>query len=211
MMTPSDIKTLYQQEGYVVVPGLLGTHKQVLDLRRAAERVIQRTRQGDWPHRRPVGRQFPPYDAEEKDVWGVQHLMHPDLHESSFSAWYTSDGLLNVIKELLGCQDGDLQMELFNLLINPVSHDFALRWHRDDIPDDATEEEEHKALNVWHHGVQWNTALYEDACLLIVPRSHKYPRTQEQREKSSGFTLDDPLDMPGSIRTTLQRMYLDSI
>lgn len=46
-----------------------------------------------------------------------------------------------------------LLLELFNLLINPESHDFALRWHRDDIREDATPEEELKALNIWYYGV----------------------------------------------------------
>jgi hypothetical protein len=43
--------------------------------------------------------------------------------------------------------------ELFNLLINPVVHNFALRWHRDDVRGDATTEEERDALAIWHHGV----------------------------------------------------------
>lgn len=43
--------------------------------------------------------------------------------------------------------------ELFNLLINPLHHDFALRWHRDDVRENATEEEEAKALAAWTHGV----------------------------------------------------------
>lgn len=50
-----------------------------------------------------------------------------------------------------------LVIELFNLLINPLCHDFALRWHRDDIPEDATFADEAKALKVWHHGVCKNT------------------------------------------------------
>lgn len=44
--------------------------------------------------------------------------------------------------------------ELFNLLINPVSHDFALRWHRDDVPESTPEIEEQEALNIWHYGVR---------------------------------------------------------
>ena len=44
-------------------------------------------------------------------------------------------------------------IELFNLLINPGSHEFALRWHRDDVRENASEDEEIKALSVWHHGV----------------------------------------------------------
>jgi hypothetical protein len=43
--------------------------------------------------------------------------------------------------------------ELFNLLINPERDNFALRWHRDDVPENATEEQEREALARWHHGV----------------------------------------------------------
>lgn len=43
--------------------------------------------------------------------------------------------------------------ELFNLLINPTRNNFALRWHRDDVPEDASEEEEHRILNSSHFGV----------------------------------------------------------
>jgi len=52
--------------------------------------------------------------------------------------------------------------------------------------------------------VQWNTALYEDDCLYVVPGSHKVPRTPEQRvHSSSPDPPKNPLDMPGSIRVTL--------
>ena len=43
--------------------------------------------------------------------------------------------------------------ELFNMLINPETHDFALRWHRDDIRETASEEEECNALGKWNGGV----------------------------------------------------------
>ena len=39
------------------------------------------------------------------------------------------------------------------MLINPESHAFALRWHRDDVREKATENEERQALSIWHHGV----------------------------------------------------------
>lgn len=44
-------------------------------------------------------------------------------------------------------------LELFNLLINPEHHDFALRWHRDDVKESATEQEEFRALAASHYGV----------------------------------------------------------
>lgn len=44
--------------------------------------------------------------------------------------------------------------ELFNMLINPESHAFALRWHRDDVREKASEDEERQALSIWHYGVR---------------------------------------------------------
>jgi hypothetical protein len=50
-----------------------------------------------------------------------------------------------------------------------------------------------------------NSALYTDSCLFIVPRSHKIPRTKEQRLLSLGQVPENPLDMPGAIQLVLQR------
>lgn len=44
-------------------------------------------------------------------------------------------------------------IELFNLLVNPSTHSFALRWHRDDVFEGASEEEEFNVLNSSHYGV----------------------------------------------------------
>ncbi|KAF5347783.1 hypothetical protein D9756_010268 [Leucocoprinus leucothites] len=204
MAADSTIKATYNDQGFVVIPGLISPEDWA-ELETACQRVIQKTRDGTWHHRRTVGKQFPPFNNDNPDSWGVQHVMHPQLNEPAFAKWYTSDKLLKVVKELLGCTDEELQLELFNLLINPLGHDFALRWHRDDVNEKASEEEERNALQVWGHGVQWNTALYTDSCLYIVPRSHKTVRTQEQRRLSE--TLDppeNPLDMPGAVQLTLQ-------
>ncbi|SJL06552.1 related to phytanoyl-CoA dioxygenase family protein [Armillaria ostoyae] len=200
----SALKNQFTSQGFVIVPDLVSPSDLTL-LRTACEDVVERTRSGRWSLRRTVGKQFPPYDADDDDSWGVQMLMHPELGHPIFAEWYTSDALTSVVKELLGCEEEVLQMELFNLLINPISHDFALRWHRDDVKGDASLVEEKAALALWNHGIQWNTALYEDACLYVVPGSHSVPRTPEQRMHST--TMDapaDPLDMPGAIPVVLK-------
>ena len=106
--------------------------------------------------------------------------MHPDLSEPAFAHWYTSPALRAIAAELMGCTDEQLQMgacelpchypyyvpsphstahippdliELFNILINPTSHDFALRWHRDAVDGTASEEEEARILKVAQYGV----------------------------------------------------------
>ncbi|TCD70357.1 hypothetical protein EIP91_003709 [Steccherinum ochraceum] len=205
-----EYRTIYDTQGYVVLPRtLLIPSQDVFDaLLTAANNIAAKTRSGAWPHRRIVGRQFPPFDLEgEDDAWGVQHVMHPDLAGDAkvLAEWYTSPEVCKVVCTLVGCREEELQMELFNLLINPQSHNFALRWHRDDIRGDATTEDEENGLAAWNFGVQWNTALYKDSCLYVVPGTHKVPRTSAQRAHSS--TLDppeNPLDMPGSIPLTLQ-------
>jgi len=73
------------------------------------------------------------------------------------------------------------------------------------VRENATTEEEIQALTAWSHGVQWNTALYTDSCLYIVPKSHKMPRTEAQRALSMMLEPPkDPRDMPGAIQVTLQ-------
>jgi hypothetical protein len=142
----SSLKAQYDENGFVIVPGLVSPEER-LALEDACKTVISKTRSGEWSHRRTVGKQFPPFDNENPDSWGVQHIMHPDLNEPVFAKWYTSDPLISAAKQLLGCREEDLQMgescmhlpilkyivlmlgclqELFNLLINPLSHHFAL-------------------------------------------------------------------------------------
>ncbi|KAH8109091.1 hypothetical protein DFH11DRAFT_1861801 [Phellopilus nigrolimitatus] len=201
----STLKETFDRSGFVIVDNLI-PEGQFTELRDASARVVAKTRSGQWPHRRVVGKQFPPFDSDNLDSWGVQHVMHPDLSEPAFAKWYTCDELVGVMRELLDCEEEDLQMELFNLLINPELHEFALRWHRDDVRENATNEEEIEALSFWHHGIQWNTALYKDSCLYIVPGSHNVPRTPEQRALSETLEAPkDPLDMPGVLQVTLKR------
>ncbi|KAG8955475.1 hypothetical protein FRC04_008826 [Tulasnella sp. 424] len=148
---------------------------------------------------------FPPFEGDETDVWGVQHLMHPELEEPVFAEWYGSQCLREVCCELLDCRPDDLQMELFNLLINPSQKPFALRWHRDDIPATVDETEELARLKISSFGVQWNTALLADESLYVVPGTHKATLTPSQRALCTPAAPTNPLDMPGAIKVPLRR------
>ena len=85
-LSRDEIKAFYDAEGYVIIPNLIGSDEQLLALERATERDIAKTRAGEWPHRRTVGKQFPPFDTKsaQPDVWGVQHVMLPELGERGF-------------------------------------------------------------------------------------------------------------------------------
>lgn len=174
------------RDGFVVIPSAISP-TQLEQLRAATQEVASLARAGQWPNVRTLPKQFPPWPknspqvAREHGIWGVQSIMHPDLpHSGEFVAMYFSDAVVGPTKELLQCEDDDLVMELFNLLVRP-DRDFELRWHRDDIPATATPEEELARLNQPAYSAQWNLALYDDASLIVVPGSHTRARTETER------------------------------
>lgn len=170
-----------ERDGFVVVKSIVSPEK-LQTLRDAAIKVEAMARRGEWPHIRTVGKQFPPWQWEpEKGIWGVQHLMNPELpgHEI-FTELYFSEEVLSIVRELLQCEDDQLVMELFNMLVRPDG-DFELRWHRDDIPAEATAEEEMERLGHPGFHAQYNFALWEDESLVLVPGSHARARTDTER------------------------------
>lgn len=112
-MTISPLKATYDDQGYVLVPSLIPSDL-LPALRTACDRIIAKTRAGIWPHRRTVGKQFPPFDDANPDSWGVQHVMHPALGEPVFAQWYTSEALRSVAATLLACETGTLQMGTYD-------------------------------------------------------------------------------------------------
>ena len=113
-LSKSQLKATYEDQGYVLVPDLIPPDL-LPSLRAACDRVVTKTRAGAWPHRRTVGKQFPPFDDTNPDSWGVQHVMHPELGEPVFARWYTSEGVRATAAALLGCDMGALQMGALSL------------------------------------------------------------------------------------------------
>lgn len=189
---PEALLRQYRDQGYIILDGVLSSDASsplhVDSLRQSADVATQLTRDGSWTHRRVVGNAFPPFTKDNRDSWGVQHLMNPQLdtlassHTTSslskqFQQFYGSSPLIEIASLLIGAEANEMQMELFNLLINPDSHRFALGWHRDDVRPDVSQAEEEARLQTPTYGVQFNTALYDDDCLFIVPATHRRLRT----------------------------------
>ena len=195
----AQLKEAIDRDGFVIVPSGL-SEGQLENLRRACKTVTDLARDGKWPNIRTLPRQFPPWPSDpSQGIWGVQQLMNPDLpgHEL-FTKTYFSDTTISAVQELLGgCSEDELVMELYNLLVTP-DRNFELRWHRDDIPPTASPDEEMARLSkpAWH--AQWNMPLYPDSSLILVPKSHARPLTDEERQA-------DPLEpnMPGQIHVQL--------
>lgn len=193
---PSYLDSL-QRDGFVKIPGLF-SGDELASLRTAAENAASFARAGKWPHFRTVPKQFPPWPktpppASEGGIWGVQHLLHPEFPgRQEFARVYFSDKILAVAEDLLGLKrdevgnDELLVMELFNMLVAPETKNFELRWHRDDIPETASAEDELKLLhakspNGKQSHAQYNLALCPDASLVVIPGSHRRARTDTER------------------------------
>jgi hypothetical protein len=228
----SSLRAELAENGFVIQRQILSAD-ELSALRGAASRTTARARSGHWPDVRTVGKQFPPWrtptpgSPPKEGIWGVQGLLNPALGPDAdvFAQSYFHDKVLDVAKALLTyeadgdagqCEDEDLVLELYNMLVRPES-DFALEWHRDDIPRTASVEEEEERLGVasartdregangkatkrkryWN--TQWNLALYPDDSLVVVPGSHVRARTPAERAAS-------PLepDMPGQLVVHLE-------
>ncbi|CAN3358254.1 hypothetical protein DICA3_F36796 [Diutina catenulata] len=177
-------------QGFTVIRGFL-TPEEVTKYKKAAKDVVEYAREGKWPDVRTRGKQFPPWPKNfSPDIWGVSGLLHPDLGENGelskpFHDLYACNKILDVASDILQQPHDKLSMELFNMLINPLT-DFGLDWHRDTIKPECTPEEEaEQLLKDPYAGTQFNLALTEDPCLIVVPGSHKRVRTEEEREKTT--------------------------
>lgn len=97
-----------------------------------------------------------------------------------------------IVIDILQTNPDNVSMELLNMLINPLT-DFDLEWHRDDIKPEVSPEEELSQLNVPYSGCQFNLALEEDECLIVIPGSHKRIRTEEERQKTTDDSKKKPI------------------
>jgi hypothetical protein len=195
---PSKLRDSLARDGFVRIPSALAPD-QLEALRAACQCVAQLARAGDWPHVRTLPKQFPPWNADvSKGIWGVQHLLHPDLpYHDTFAASYFASYIITSVTDILQCSPDDLVLELYNLLIRPDA-DFALRWHRDDIGPDVSAQEELDRLQEPMLHAQWNLALYRDQSLIVVPGSHVRARTEEERRAGP---FED--NMPGQTIVTM--------
>ena len=183
-----------QRHGFVHLRSLLSA-EQLAILRASSSEITQLARNGQWPHIRTVPKQFPPWPKEPpcregRVLSGESSIYcHPLMPgRDTFAEIYFSNTILDIVKELVGLactrdDDEKLVMELFNLLVSPSGkRDFELCWHRDDVRPDVSPDEEQGQLDEKAPGgrqlhAQYNVALYEDSSLVVVPGSHRRPRT----------------------------------
>lgn len=204
---PHELYDQIQKDGFAVVRGFL-SQDEIDKYLPAAERAIELSREGKWSQVRTRGKQFPPWPKNfSPDIWGVSGLLDPkwgDLDPALppiFQDFYAQPKLLDAASDSLQVERSGLVMELLNMLINPLT-DFGLDWHRDDIKPEATAEEELAKLSLPETGTQFNLALRDDACLIVIPGTHKRARNAEERAKTAGESRQE--DIAGQLLVELK-------
>jgi ectoine hydroxylase-related dioxygenase (phytanoyl-CoA dioxygenase family) len=175
MLSQSQL-TRFREQGYFILDPAV-PEGMLEPLRKATRRVTAKARAGEWPHVRRAG---------DDDIWGVSHLLHPDLEEPIFAEYIASSVVLDVVADMLDVpqeeKEQKLQLELVNMLVNPGVRDHEIGWHRDLIREDVEPDEEVRRLSELQTAVQWNTPLYAESSLRIVPGSHTRAKTAEERD-----------------------------
>ncbi|KAK6535892.1 hypothetical protein TWF281_000143 [Arthrobotrys megalospora] len=191
----------FERDGFVIIDDVL-PQDLFTAAKEACDIAVEKGRKEEWPYRRIVGKAFPPWPPSGPDIWGIQHLMHPDLKLPIFKQIYTNPKLLSTACAVLSLPSAEsLQLELFNLLINPHTTPFSLPYHRDTIPAPTPPEEEARLLTRPRTGTQYNLALYDDACLIVVPGSHRRPKTAEE---AATLKENDKAPLKDEIRVVLK-------
>ncbi|KAK4621870.1 hypothetical protein CLAFUW4_07130 [Fulvia fulva] len=128
------LRAVLARDGFVRIAQAFSP-EEVHPFQQACKRTVDLARAGKWPYFRTLPKQFPPWtDDVSQGIWGVQHLLHPDMPEKeTFEKSHFGDTMVNAVTALLQCSRDELVLELCNMLVRP-DRDFALRWHRDDMP-----------------------------------------------------------------------------
>lgn len=170
-MALKEVVEQYRTRGYFVVEDAVAPDMLAL-LLQAARRVKQKVRSGEvdlFTHRTPEG-----------DAWAVRGLLAPEFGEPVFADYLMSDPVMKYVAPFLG---SELRLGGVLLFTTPHTADWSGGWHRDFGKNerDGSYEVEMEILNRPMNRLKWHLALVDDACLQLVPGSHRRYRTDEER------------------------------
>ncbi len=169
--------THFQEQGYVIVPGL---DLDLLEpLRRSSAAKVE-----EWS-KLPI--------EQARDRYWL--YFRPGVDDQAFFDYMASDPLLVTIEDLIG--PNLIWNALFCLLGARRRGNWARVWHRDGMERYASPGEEMAILLKRQRHAQWNCPLYEgDNCLHVIPGSHRRPVSEEEIR----VLREDPnADMPHQV------------
>jgi len=183
------------------------------DLRRcrvAAERVRAKTRQHLYPgtrfwYGRGENRDLIPSAMRAAATWGVNEITRRELFEPDLVNVLGHPRVDAVVRTLLGDEPRAWGIKM---LWTPKVVSYDLHWHRDQMKPDFYDWIQYKPAAADH--MQFNAALNDDDCFLVMPGSHRRSLTEAEWH---AVREDQTAELPGQVRVALRAgdiLYMDA-
>ncbi len=207
MFTPSD-REQFLRDGFFIDRGVF-TPAECDILRDSARQVQQKTRET-----LPDGARFwfggtedrakiPP-ESRALATWGVNEITRPELLDPALVNVFAHERVYQALHTLLGPEPRAWGIKL---LWTPKIVGYDLQWHRD--LDAALYDVVHLKPAAQDH-VQFNAALNDDDCFLVVPGSHRRLLTEREWD---AIRHEPTASLPGEVTTALNPgdiLYMDA-
>jgi len=178
MLTESQ-KQAFARDGYLITRGTIAPDELAV-LREHAEALqaeVKATLPSGvrfWHGGSQIKSDIPPHLLADA-TWGVNEITRKSLFDPvlvNVLGHPTFDG---ITRDLLGPNPRAWGIKM---LWAPLTSDYDLKWHRDQLKHDLYDWIHHKPTANDH--VQYNAALAHDDAFIVIPGSHRRPLTEEE-------------------------------
>lgn len=156
---PSERKTFYEQNGYLIVPGLLGP-SEVEELREALGQVLAEAEGLETSNAKFALSAPGPVSGRRH----VKRVFNPIARHDAFRKLVSHPGVLDVVEELIG---PDITLQQTKLNLKPPAEDARFEWHQD-YPFFP-----HTNFDLVAVMVFLDDTDEANGCLRVIPGSHK--------------------------------------
>ena len=145
-----------------------------------------------------------PHEVKAKASWGVNEITRPALFHPELVNVFAHPRVHAAMNALLD----QPRAWGIKMLWTPHIVGYNLGWHRDQMKEDLYDFAHHKPAAQDH--VQFNAALNDDDCFLVVPGSHRRPLTDDEWH---ALHHDKTADLPDQVVAALEPgdiLYMDA-
>ena len=208
MLTSAQVAEFHAR-GFVIARGVF-RDRDLADLRDHARRLQARARALLLPGTRYWHRGSPdgaglPANQRAAATWGVNEITRPELFDPALVNVFGHPAIDHDLQALLGPAPRAWGIKL---LWTPTVMPYNLGWHRDQMPPDLYDYVHLKPSANDH--VQFNAALQDDRCFLVVPGTHRRALTPGEWQ---AVLVQRTKELPGQVEATLgpgDVLYMDA-
>jgi hypothetical protein len=199
----------FKRDGYFIERGVFNA-TELEQLRELARKTQRKARETLPPGTRfwfgnSENRANIPEELRPLATWGVDEITRPELMEADLVNVFAHPKVHHAMHALLGPEPRAWGIKI---LWTPKVVGYDLGWHRDQV---------NQSLYDWVHvkpqaqdHAQFNAALNEDDCFLVVPGSHRRPLTDEEWQ---AVRESPTAKLPGEVVARLEPgdiLYMDA-